>query len=35
VFLKVTFFLFCRDAVDCLPESSTCANMLYLPNYTR
>ena len=23
-----------RDAVDCLPESSTCANMLYLPNYT-
>ncbi|XP_045157953.2 E3 ubiquitin-protein ligase HECTD3-like isoform X2 [Mercenaria mercenaria] len=22
------------DAVDCLPESSTCANMLYLPNYT-
>lgn len=22
------------DAVDCLPESSTCANMLYLPNYS-
>lgn len=22
------------DAVDCLPESSTCANMLYLPSFT-
>ncbi|XP_033737246.1 E3 ubiquitin-protein ligase HECTD3-like [Pecten maximus] len=22
------------DSVDCLPESSTCANTLYLPNYT-
>lgn len=22
------------DSVDCLPESSTCANILYLPNYT-
>ncbi|XP_071166194.1 E3 ubiquitin-protein ligase HECTD3-like isoform X2 [Mytilus edulis] len=22
------------DAIDCLPESSTCANMLYIPTYT-
>ncbi|KAK3091187.1 hypothetical protein FSP39_017814 [Pinctada imbricata] len=22
------------DAIDCLPESSTCANMLYMPNFT-
>lgn len=22
------------DAIDCLPESSTCANMLYLPDFT-
>ena len=25
---------YCRTAVDCLPESSTCGNALFLPNYT-
>ena len=24
-----------RDTIDSLPESSTCANMLYLPYYSR